>query len=73
MKTTDMIDATSDMIEEKNKLKKDTESEQNVVLFFSQKLNELISNEINLKIFIDNLEKVKGISYSSSAVKVYFK
>jgi hypothetical protein len=73
MRTTDMIDVTSELIEEKEKLKKSTASEQSFVLFFSQKLDELISNEINLKIFIDNLEKVKSISYSSSVVKIFFK
>jgi hypothetical protein len=73
MRTTDMIEATSDLIEEKGKVNKHYESEQNLSLFFTQKLDELIRNEINLKIFIDNLEKVKSIIYSKSAVKIYFK
>lgn len=69
-KAKEFIDATSIMIEEK--AGQDTQSESDLLLFFSQKLQELLNNEINLQIFVNNLEKVKGISYSNNGIKVFF-
>lgn len=72
IKATDFIDATSILIDEKEKLNQNSQSEQDLVLFFSQKLQEMLNNEINLQIFVNNIEKVRGISYSNNGVKVYF-
>jgi len=41
--------------------------------FFMEKLNEMKQNELNLRIFIDNLERVKGIRYSKNGVKIFYK
>jgi hypothetical protein len=72
-KATEFIDATSMLIEEKKEKSQNTESESAIVLFLSQKLQEMITNEINLQIFINNLDNVKGCSYSNNGVKVFFK
>lgn len=73
LKATEFIDATTTIIEEKNKKKENTDSEMALVLYLSQKLQEMINNEINLQIFANNLDNVKGISYSNNGVKIFFK
>ena len=60
-------------MDENEKLGRNTDSESELLLFFSQKLQELQSNEINLQIFVNNLEKVKGIGYSNNGMKIFFK
>lgn len=72
-KTSELIDATSLLISEKAKLEEDFTPEEDIVIFFDQKLQEMRINEINLKIFVNNIEKVSGISYNVNGVKVYFK
>ena len=72
-KTSELIDATSMLISEKDKMGEDTQGEVDIVIFFDQKLQELRQNEFNLKIFVNNIEKVSGISYNVNGVKVYFK
>jgi hypothetical protein len=72
-KAQEFMDATAMLIEEKEKINQDTQSEQDLMFFFSQKLQEMLNNEINLKIFVNNIDKVKGISYSNNGVKVFFK
>jgi hypothetical protein len=72
-KALDFIDATSLLMDENEKLGQNTEAESDLLLFFSQKLQEMQSNEINLQIFVNNLEKVKGISYSNNGMKIFFK
>lgn len=72
-KALEFIDATSLLMDENEKLGQNTESESELLLFFSQKLQELQSNEINLQIFVNNLEKVKGIGYSNNGMKIFFK
>ena len=52
---------------------KDIESVAELLLFFSTKLQDMKSNEINLQIFVNNLDRVKGIQYSNNGVKVFFK
>jgi hypothetical protein len=72
-KATEFIDATSILIDEKDKLKENSDSESDLLVFFSQKLQEMLNNEINLQIFVNNIEKVRGITYSNNGVKVFFK
>jgi hypothetical protein len=72
-KTSELIDATSMLISEKEKLEEDIQGEVGIVIFFDQKLQEMRQNEFNLKIFVNNIEKVSGISYNVNGVKVYFK
>jgi len=70
-KATEFIDATSILMEEKQGI--DIESESQLLKFFSQKLEEMLNNEINLQIFVNNIEKLRGVSYSNNGVKLYFK
>jgi len=61
------------LIAEKTKLGEDFQPEEELVIFFDQKLQEMRINEINLKIFVSNIEKVSGISYNTNGMNVYFK
>jgi hypothetical protein len=61
------------LISEKTKLGEDFQPEEELVIFFDQKLQEMRINEINLKIFVNNIEKVSGISYNTNGMNVYFK
>ncbi len=76
-KAEEFTDATSTLLEEKTKMNPSTEEsvipEEQLMNFFMEKLNEMKQNELNLRIFIDNLERVKGIAYSSNGVKIYYK
>ncbi len=79
-KAEEFTDATSTLLEEKMKNNVDINlsesgiaAEEELMNFFMEKLNEMKQNEINLKIFIDNLERVKGLSYSNNGVKLYYK
>lgn len=78
-KAEEFTDATSTLLEDKVKNNNDnnenvnTEAEEELMYFFMEKLNEMKQNEINLQIFIDNLEIVKGISYSQNCTKIYYK
>jgi hypothetical protein len=71
-KTLEFIDVISNIIEEKKSLGQSAESEESLITFFTEKLNEMLGNEINLQIFTNNIERVKGISYSHHGVKLYF-
>lgn len=46
---------------------------EDVLIFFNEKLQELKQNEINIQIFIQNIDKIKGIKYEKDGVIVYFK
>lgn len=78
-KAEEFTDATSTLLEEKMRQDNNTNFSESfapieeLMNFFMEKLNEMKQNELNLKIFIDNLERVKGISYSQNGVKIYYK
>ncbi len=78
-KAEEFTDATSTLLEDKLKNNNNsndnvsTEAEEELMNFFMEKLNEMKQNEINVQIFIDNLERVKGISYSQNSTKIYYK
>lgn len=71
-KSLEFIDAASLLGEEFDKQGKDIENISELLFFFSNKLNEMKSNQINLQIFTDNLDRVKGIHYTTNGVKVFF-
>jgi hypothetical protein len=71
-KSLEFIDAASLLCEEFDQQGKDIENISELLFFFSNKLNEMKSNEINLQIFTDNLDRVKVIHYTSNGVKVFF-
>jgi hypothetical protein len=47
-------------------------TEEEVVEFFKEKLEELRTNEINLHLVIDNIEKITEIVYSKDSIKIKF-
>lgn len=46
--------------------------EEHLLLFFTNKLEELQANENNIQIFMNNIDKVESLSYSKNGTKVYF-
>lgn len=67
-KSIEFIDATSHIStgEEDN-------SSDDFAIFFNEKLAELKENDINIQIFIQNLDKVSGILYEKNGCKIFFK
>ena len=56
-------------------LKKKTEKspgEEHLLLFFTNKLEELQQNENNIQVFMNNIDKVESLSYNKNGTKVYF-
>ena len=77
-KAEEFTDATSTLIEDKmknaiNDVEVNTEAEEELMHFFMEKLNEMKQNEINLQIFIDNIDRVKGVTYSQNKTKIHYK
>ena len=82
-KVKDFIDASTTLNEEKNKdIEKENDNDNNqkkidemeeLSLFFMSKLDDLLHNKTNIQILINNIEKVKNISYSNKSIKVYFR
>jgi len=72
-KAKEFIDASTLVMEEKIKDNIDYGEEEDLSLFFLKKLEEIINNKMNIKIFIKNLERVQSLSYSNNMIKVYFK
>lgn len=72
-KVIEFIDAASIIIQEKNANDLNTQSDCALMSFLSEKLQEMINNEINIQIFANNLHNVQGISYSDRGVKIFFK
>jgi hypothetical protein len=72
-KSVEFIDATSHIIMLKEEKGEVDSSQQDLVMFFNEKLQELRANDINIQIFIQNLEKVCGISYEKNGARIYFK
>lgn len=69
-KALEFIDATSHVLE--NEKEKDSSVEE-LVIFFNEKLQEIRANDINIQIFIQNLERVNGICYEPNGAKIFFK
>ena len=67
-KSIEFIDATSHIANHD-----EDETSVSLAVFFNEKLNELKENEINMQIFIQNLDKVSGISYEKNGCRIYFK
>lgn len=71
-KALEFIDATSHVLENE----KDSESNSSIeelVIFFNEKLQEIRANDINIQIFIQNLERVNGVCYEPNGTKIFFK
>lgn len=74
-KCIEFIDVTSYLADEKEKNGKveEAQSDQLLLKYLMEKLEEMKNNEINLKIAINNIENIKSLSYSTNGVKIYFK
>lgn len=72
-KALNFIDATSNILSDQHNKDKENLEVEDCVMFFAEKLQELKSNDINIQIFIQNIERVKGISYEKNGAKIFFK
>lgn len=69
----EFIDATSYLISEKEKNGQDVNTENALLQFYVEKLNELKENEIQMQVCLQNLDKVDGIQYEKDGAKLFFK
>jgi hypothetical protein len=69
-KALEFIDATSHVLENE---KDNDSSVEELVIFFNEKLQQIRANDINIQIFIQNLERVNGICYEPNGAKIVFK
>jgi hypothetical protein len=60
---------TSSIVQKGNK----ADENEELLVFLCEKLNEIKQNEINIQVFINNIEKVESICFSESKTEVYFK
>ena len=49
------------------------EGMEELLVFMCEKLNEIKKNEINIQVFVNNVEKVEGICFSKKNTEVFFK
>jgi hypothetical protein len=57
-----------------NVIKKDdnNDNKENMVVFFCEKLNQLKKNEINVQMFVTNIQKVDKVIKTENSTQVYF-
>lgn len=72
-KAVDFVDATSAVLLEKESLGVDCDLEEETVIFFNEKIQELKQNDINMQICIQNLERVDGIRFEKDGARIFFK
>jgi len=72
-KALEFINATAQVVYEKENLGEDKTSEEETVIFFTEKLQELRANDINIQICIQNIGKIVGIIYEPNGARVLFK
>ncbi len=68
-KISEYTELTSQQIEQGEK----EEGKEDLLVFLCEKLNEIKKNEINIQVFINNIEKVDSICFSNNKTDVYFK
>ena len=72
-KISELCDASAKLTEKINSTSsEDKETDKLLLNYLWEKKLENKSTEINLGIAINNLEKIKGLSFSENGVKVYF-
>ncbi len=59
-------------IETASALEKEKEEKDELVVFLCEKLNDIKRNEINIQVFVNNIESVDSICYSGNKAEVYF-
>ena len=67
-KVTHFSEITSNLIENT-----DEEGNEDLLVFFCEKLNDIKRNQINLQQFVNNIEKVDGLLFSENKKEIYFK
>ncbi len=67
-KVTEYSEITSNLIENINE-----EGNEDLLVFFCEKLNEIKRNQINLQLFVDNIDKVDGLLFSENKKEIYCK
>lgn len=67
-KVTEYSEVTSNLIEQTEE-----EGNEDLLVFFCEKLNEIKKNEISLQLFVDNIEKVDSLVFSENKKEIYFK
>ena len=68
-KVNEYTEVTSQLIEKGSK----DDGKEELLVFLCEKLNEIKKNEMNIQVFINNIEKVDGICFSGQKTDVYFK
>ena len=72
-KSLEFIDASSHaLIKMEDENHQDLEQTEEVLIFFNKKLQELRENDINIQIFIQNIDKVVGIKYEKDGTRILF-
>lgn len=74
-KSREFVDATSHHQEGENIQDNHDNGEDSaeVTMFFNEKFQELRANDINIQIFVQNLDQVSGITYEKNGTRIYFK
>lgn len=72
-KSREFVDATSHHEEGQDNDNENYEDSAEVTMFFNEKFQELRANDINIQIFVQNLDHVSGISYEKNGTRIYFK
>ncbi len=60
---------TSQLIENGSK----EDGKEELLVFMCEKLNEIKKNEINIQVFVNNVDKVDSFCFSENKTEVYFK
>ncbi len=60
-------------VELASNLEKEKEEKDELVVFLCEKLNDIKRNEINIQVFVNNIDKIDSICYSGNKAEVYFK
>lgn len=68
-KVSDFTEVTSEMIQKGNK----ADGNEELLVFLCEKLNDIKKNEINIQVFINNIDRVDSICFADNKTEVYFK
>ena len=68
-KVGEYTELTSKLIEQGDK----EDGKEELLVFLCEKLNDIKKNEMNIQVFINNIDKVDSICFSGNKTEVYFK
>jgi hypothetical protein len=66
-KAVEYTEAASSIVQGSN-----TQGSDDLLVFFCEKLNDIKRNEINIQLFVNNIEKVDSLLFSNDKTAVYF-